>query len=66
MFMSQKSSSCSSNCIAWGIFAGAAIGCATALISKKKKNAMPCMKKRAISALETAGTVMHNMADLVK
>ena len=66
MFTTQKSGMTCSSCIAWGALVGTAIGCAAAIMSKKKQSTMPCMKKKAINALETAGTVMHNMADFVK
>ena len=66
MYSHNKSSVTCSNCIAWGVIAGTAVGCAFALMSKKKQNKMPCMKKKAINALDTAGTVMHNIADFVK
>ena len=66
MFTTQKSGMTCSSCIAWGVLVGTAIGCAAAIMSKKKQSTMPCMKKKAINALETAGTVMHNMADFVK
>ena len=66
MFCSHKSSVSCSNCIAWGVLAGTAIGCAYALMSKQKQMKAPCMKKKAINALDTAGNVMHNIADFVK
>ncbi len=62
--MNQKNHMSVSSYVIWGIVIGSAVGTAASVMMKQKSH--PCIRKKAVNALETAGTVMQNLANIAK
>ena len=64
--MKQESKMMSSaKCIAYGMLVGSALGTALTVMAKSKKQPKT-LREKAAAAMDTVGTVMHNMADFTR
>ena len=63
-FMNQKFNKSVSSYVLWGIVIGSAVGTAASVMIKQKSH--PCIRKKTAHALETAGCVMQNLANIAK